>query len=433
MKAYLFIVVVTLFESTSILCADEGHHELKASVQSIIQVFQSHNQDFVDNLQPLVPKIFEVARAELDVSLGLMNVSVEVAESFVKLQDELSTYSKNFYRIMKEIDPENHPIKLQLCVDTIQAVMSKRKKMLEATDDDEDLVEEFKAAFQKELILISDVLFHNLYNEFDPKKGLFQMFAARSHEHPVETAEFIHGCLQILTQLTVLETNYVDLMIDTEDAVTAFRGRTEKRWEKVLHVAMQIIKRQKSIDMVFEQIKADQRRFHKVWKSLSNCEFARQAQSYFKSKYPKYNFLVISYSPVTGFNDHTITRCVPGIFHLFRREERNSIILLIPNQFGGTGFSDWARNMLDRVPMQIRAKKSHVAETVSKEIEKQVGECRFAFTLVLTMRASVCAAGPHEFYLESMKTAEVCKTLFCWSKHRYPQRVLVVGRNTKST
>lgn len=433
MKENLFIFVVTLLQSTSILCADEGYHELKASVQSIIQVFHNHDQDFVENLKPLVPKIFEVPKAELDVSLGLMNVSVEVAESFVKLQDELSTYSKTFSKIMKEIDAESHPIKLQRCVDAIQAVMSKRKKMLEANDDNEDLVEEFKAAFQKELILISDVLFDNLYNKFDSKKGLFQMFAARSHEHPVETAEFVHGCLQILTQLTVLETNYVDLMIDTEDAVTAFRGRAEKRWEKVLHVAMQVIKRQKSIDMVFKQIKADQRRFHKVWKSLSNCEFARQTQSYFNSKYPKYNFLVISYSPVTGFNDHTITGCVPGIFYLFRLEERNSIVLLIPNHFGGAGFSNWARNMLDRVPMEIRAKKSHVAETVSKEIEKQVGKCRFAFTLVLTMRAAVCAAGSHEFYLESMKTAKVCKTLFCWSKHRYPQRVFVAGRNTRST
>lgn len=423
-----FIFIVAFLQFTSIYCAEEEPQELEESLQLLIEVFRNHGHNFVHEMQSLVPRITEIARAELHVALGSRNVTEEAEEKFIELRKELASYSAVFMNAARKVAGDNkNVIRLRRSANDIKEVMRKRTAFLEADEEHSaDLAEDFKDAYQDRLIILSDVLFDNLYNDFHPRKQLFQIFAEKSHQHPVETEEFIHGCFQILTALTILEANYVELKMNTEQATAAFQRKAEKRFNKVLALAAKIIKKQRSRAMMSLQIKEDQKRFHEEWKSLSHCDFARQSEMYFSAKYSDYKFLVISYSTVIGDDKHTISHCIP-MFLLFRYRKRNSIIFLIPENYGGVNFFGWARDILDKVPSKVRTKRNR-AQTVLKAVKKVAKNCQFGMIFVVTMRASVCYSGPLGYSLETVKSAEVCYTGLCWVKHNYPQRLIVAGR-----
>jgi len=202
-----------------------------------------------------------------------------------------------------------------------------------------------------------EVVFIDTFHSLEYLGHAANLIEAAKHyteNHRYYVQDFMVGLTQLIMEGMQIEASYTQLKYGQDADGKEFLDYMQSFWDKKMGTLKEVMEQaDKGIqEMWYEQLHVDVANYAQRHAQLSNQVFSGNLYNYLRDKYRWREWFVITYNPLSGWNDHAISACESK--HQLRVSGRNILATSVE-----IGKSTWNQGVRDREVNDIRSKEGN--------------------------------------------------------------------------
>jgi len=273
-------------------------------------------------------------------------------KEFGDLQNRLDQFSQQFDEVKRKIDWSAVQVTFYQYEQKIRSMTEILKRVENVNENN---LEEFKTVFMRNYENNFFGAPHMLATAIINKETVFStnlIEAARHYteNHRYYVQDFMVGLTQLIMEGMQIEASYIQLKYGSKE----FLDYMQSFWDTKLGTLKEVMEQaDRGIqEMWYQQLHVDVESFAQKNVQMTNQQFSSSLYYYLRDKYRWREWFVITYNPISGWNDHATSSCESR--HQLRVAGRNILATSVE-----IGRSTWGQGVRDNELRDIQSKEGN--------------------------------------------------------------------------